>query len=278
MGSKKIVIAGAAGYAARKHYKAIQAVGGEIVAAIDPHDNLEILDEYFPQSEYFVSIEEAETWLNRNKIDYFVICSPSHLHAEHIEFGLKYGNVICESPAAVSKADYERIVMLENQSSNNIFHILQYRYDSQLSQLKKDINKDRHNVIFRNYSYRGKWFEKSWKGDPEKSGGLLVAMGYHFFDALMWIYGSSESMEIWEESDNKCTGLLKLKNATIQFELNNRPAKPEKNNLLYLEINGKVKQLSNSDEFLYAQSYSQILNGLGFSTFDLKEILNLITE
>jgi len=31
---------------------------------------------------------------------------------------------------------------------------------------------------------RGKWYFISWKGDPEKSGGIATNIGIHFFDML----------------------------------------------------------------------------------------------
>ena len=36
---------------------------------------------------------------------------------------------------------------------------------------------------------RGPWYDISWKGDEEKSGGILFNIGIHFFDMLIHIFG-----------------------------------------------------------------------------------------
>ena len=48
---------GAAGYIAPRHLKAIQDVDGELIAALDKHDSVGILDSYFPQTAFFVEFE-----------------------------------------------------------------------------------------------------------------------------------------------------------------------------------------------------------------------------
>jgi UDP-N-acetyl-2-amino-2-deoxyglucuronate dehydrogenase len=39
---------------APKHLEAIQKIGGRLLATTDPNDNLEILDQYFPDCEYLM--------------------------------------------------------------------------------------------------------------------------------------------------------------------------------------------------------------------------------
>ena len=43
---------------------------------------------------------------------------------------------------------------------------------------------------------RGKWYDYSWKGNSEKSGGILYNIGIHLFDILIWIFGECLNFEI----------------------------------------------------------------------------------
>ena len=36
---------------------------------------------------------------------------------------------------------------------------------------------------------RGRWYDVSWKGDDERSGGIVTNIGIHFFDLLVWLFG-----------------------------------------------------------------------------------------
>ena len=45
---KNFAITGVAGYIAPRHLKAIKDTGNNLIAAVDPHDSVGILDRYFP--------------------------------------------------------------------------------------------------------------------------------------------------------------------------------------------------------------------------------------
>ena len=55
--SLRFALTGAAGYIAPKHMKAINETGNVLVAALDPHDSVGILDKYAPQTgQAFLSV------------------------------------------------------------------------------------------------------------------------------------------------------------------------------------------------------------------------------
>lgn len=277
MESKKFIIIGASGYIARKHFSVIKKIGGELAAVIDPVDNLDILDNYFPAAEYFRTTDDAETFVSQEDIDYCVICSPTYLHLEHIAFGLRHNcNIICESPAVLSRSEYQQMVDLEQNSKNKVFHILQYRYDPEIIKLKDVSNSERHAIEFKNYSARGKWWHKSWKGDPNKSGGLLVSHGYHFFDALIWIFGLPVDLSITTQTETMCEGLLSLPNAKTHFILDINRETAERLNFDQLVIDGESVELSKQDDELYLKSYREILSGKGIRSDELKNIIELL--
>ena len=64
---KKFALIGAAGFVAPRHMAAIKAVGGELVAAMDPNDSVGILDSYFPQAAFFTEFERFDRHLDKLK-------------------------------------------------------------------------------------------------------------------------------------------------------------------------------------------------------------------
>ena len=58
--SKNFAIIGVAGYIAERHLRAIRDTGNNLVAALDPHDSVGILDSYFPKSDFFVEFERFD--------------------------------------------------------------------------------------------------------------------------------------------------------------------------------------------------------------------------
>ena len=54
---KNFALIGAAGYIAPKHIKAIKDTGNQLVAAVDKHDCVGIIDSYFPQADFFIDFD-----------------------------------------------------------------------------------------------------------------------------------------------------------------------------------------------------------------------------
>ena len=61
---KNFALIGAAGYIAPRHMQAIKAVGGNLVAALDKHDSVGILDSYFPDCDFFTEFERFDRRVN----------------------------------------------------------------------------------------------------------------------------------------------------------------------------------------------------------------------
>ena len=56
---KKYIIIGM-GYVAERHLRAIKETGGELIACLDIHDSVGILDSYFPDCKYFSEFERFD--------------------------------------------------------------------------------------------------------------------------------------------------------------------------------------------------------------------------
>jgi UDP-N-acetyl-2-amino-2-deoxyglucuronate dehydrogenase len=77
---KNFALIGAAGFIAPRHMKAIKETGNNLVAALDKHDNVGILDSYFPNADFFTEFERFDRHLDKlkrrgEKIDYITICT-----------------------------------------------------------------------------------------------------------------------------------------------------------------------------------------------------------
>ena len=62
---KNFAITGVAGYIAPRHLQAIKDTGNNLVAAVDPHDSVGILDRYFPGTSFFTEFERFDRHLEK---------------------------------------------------------------------------------------------------------------------------------------------------------------------------------------------------------------------
>ena len=85
------VIIGAGGYIAERHFKSIKNTKNKLVAACDINDSVGLLDRYFPECKFFKNLSSLQKFIIefKEKIDFFVVCTPNHLHYKHIKFGLE---------------------------------------------------------------------------------------------------------------------------------------------------------------------------------------------
>ena len=86
---KKFALIGCAGFIAKKHVSIIKKINGELILALDKHDNVGYLDAYFPQCIFLKRENIFFKKIKEMKLDYVVICSPNYLHFKHINLSLK---------------------------------------------------------------------------------------------------------------------------------------------------------------------------------------------
>ncbi len=130
---KNFALIGAAGYIALRHMRAIKDTGNNLIAALHRNDSVGILDNYFPDADFFTEFERFDRHLEKlkrqgKKIDFVSVCSPNYLHDAHIRFGLRIGaNVICEKPIVLNPWNIDALEEIENETGNHVFTILQLR-------------------------------------------------------------------------------------------------------------------------------------------------------
>src|SRR5688572_15223024 len=184
---KNFALIGAAGFIAPRHLKAIKETGNNLVAALDKHDNVGILDSYFPGADFFTEFERFDRHLDKlkrkgQKIDYISICSPNYLHDSHIRFALRYGaDAICEKPLVLNPWNVDALQEMESETGRNVYTILQLRLHPAIIAFREKILQNPpyqvHKVDLRYITSRGNWYHSSWKGDVAKSGGIATNIG-----------------------------------------------------------------------------------------------------
>ena len=66
---------------------------------------------------------------------------------------------------------------------------------------------------------RGLWYDYSWKGIFEKSGGIIYNIGIHFFDILLNIFGPVTENIVTSYSKRESSGILELETASVKWKL-----------------------------------------------------------
>lgn len=292
---KKFAMIGAGGYIAPRHMRAIKDTGNDLLAALDKHDSVGVLDNYFPDADFFTEFERFDRHLEKLKrqgikTDYLSVCSPNYLHDSHIRFGLRLGaNVICEKPVVLNPWNIDALMEIEKETGHRVFTILQLRLHPAIIALRQKIAAAPADKVFKvDLQYitsRGHWYHNSWKGDIHKSGGIATNIGIHFFDMLMWIFGDVKTNEVLLHTANNAEGNLVLNRANVHWQLsinaNDLPANVRaegKRTFRALTIDGEAFEFSDGFTDLHTQSYADIIAGKGFPLSETKRSIELVHQ
>ena len=281
---------GLAGYVAKKHVFSIKKTNNFLVAAIDPNDNVGFIDNYFDNVTFFTKFERFDRFIEKlnnadDGIDYISVCTPNYLHDSHIRSALKWNsNAICEKPLVLSPWNLDSICRLERAFKKSVYPILQLRLHPSIIKLKEKITDcyraKIYDVELTYITPRGPWYYSSWKGQSAKSGGIATNIGVHFFDILIWIFGSVKKSVLHVKSHDRCSGFLELEKANIRWFLSiDKFALPKeaKNSNAYrcIKIDNEVFEFSNGFENLHLDSYKNILSNNGFSLDDARPSIEI---
>jgi len=290
---KNFALIGAAGFIAPRHLKAIKETNNNLLAALDKHDCVGIMDSYFPQADFFVEYERFDRHIDKlkrqgTKIDYVSICTPNYLHDSHIRFALRQGaEAICEKPIVLNPWNIEALQEIEQETGRKVNTILQLRLHPAIIELKNRIDQGPKGKIYDiDLTYitsRGRWYFISWKGDIQKSGGVATNIGVHFFDMLTWIFGDVKDNKVHLSNPDKAAGYLELERARVRWFLsvdyNDVPQSiKEKGQRTFRSITIENQELEFSEGFtdLHTNSYKGILAGNGFGLSDAKNSIQTV--
>ena len=290
---KNFGIIGVAGYIAVRHLHAIKETGNNLLASLDKFDSVGRIDNYFPESDFFVEFERFDRHFDKlkrtgTKIDYVSICSPNYLHDSHIRFALRHhADAICEKPIVLNPWNIDALQEIEKETGNKIFTVLQLRLHPKINELREKIKNGPKNKMYDiDMSYitsRGNWYNISWKGDLHKSGGIATNIGIHFFDMLSWIFGNIKSNTVHLSEPNKAAGYMELEKARVRWFLSldysDIPAGvKESGKRTFRSITVDSEEIEFSEGFtdLHTQTYRNIFEGKGFGINEARQSVETV--
>lgn len=285
---KNFGIIGVAGYIAVRHLHAIKETGNNLLASLDKFDSVGRIDNYFPESDFFVEFERFDRHFDKlkrtgTKIDYVSICSPNYLHDSHIRFALRHqAEAICEKPIVLNPWNVDALQEIENETGRKIYTVLQLRLHPKILELRRKINSGPKGKIYDiDMTYitsRGNWYSISWKGDIQKSGGVATNIGIHFFDMLSWIFGNARNNIVHISEPHKAAGYLELENARVRWFLsvdyNDIPDSVKatgKRTFRSITVDGEEIEFSEGFADLHTMTYQEILAGRGFGLKEARQ-------
>jgi UDP-N-acetyl-2-amino-2-deoxyglucuronate dehydrogenase len=285
---KNFGIIGVAGYIAVRHLHAIKETGNNLLASLDRFDSVGRIDNFFPESDFFVEFERFDRHFDKlkrtgTKIDYVSICSPNYLHDSHIRFALRHqAEAICEKPIVLNPWNVDALQEIENETGHKIYTVLQLRLHPKIKELYETImNGPKGKVYDIDLTYitsRGNWYPISWKGDVQKSGGVATNIGIHFFDMLGWIFGGEKKNIVHLSEPQKAAGYMELENARVRWFLsidyNDIPDSVKETGqrtFRSITVDGKEIEFSKGFTDLHTLTYQEILAGRGFGLKDARQ-------
>lgn len=292
--SKNFAITGVAGFVAPRHLKAIKDTGNRLVAAVDPHDAVGVLDKFWFNARFFTEIERFDRHIEKlhrgpdaERVHYLSICSPNYLHDAHIRMALRSGaDAICEKPMVINPWNLDALQEIERETGRRAFTVLQLRLHPDLMALKARLDAERsataHQVRLTYITARGPWYEVSWKGRDDRSGGIVTNIGIHFFDLLIWLFGRPVRSEVHLRQDKRVAGWVALEKAEVSWFLSaeaaDLPFEPQpgvKTTFRSITVDGQEVEFSEGFADLHTRVYQEVLAGRGFGIDDARPSIAL---
>ena len=291
--ARNFAITGVAGFVAPRHLKAIADTGNRLVAAVDPHDAVGVLDKHAFEVRFFTEFERFDRHLEKlrrgpeaDRVHFVTVCSPNYLHDSHMRLALRIGaDTICEKPLVINPWNLNGLQELEQETGRRVYTVLQLRLHPALVAFRERLQAEpaRRRVVQLTYlTARGRWYDVSWKGVDERSGGIITNIGIHFFDLLLWLFGPVHGAAVHLREGKRAAGTLSLAGADVQWYLSAEAgdlpfsAEPGKRTT-YRSITVDGEQLEFSEGFtdLHTRVYEEVLAGRGFGIAEARPSIEL---
>jgi len=249
------------GFIFRTHVQAITQIGGQIIDVVSKSNG-------------------EKAWKNlieQTKADCIVILTPNDLHFEMVKFASERGKIVLSEKPLTIKSGEAKILV----ESQNIFTVLQLRYHPFAKKLKLEIAKDKNYEIEMDISvHRDLEYYKTWKGIPERSGGVLFNLGIHYFDLLLYLFG--KPIEVSTNFLNAKTGIgiIKGENYLCHWKVST-DAKQNTQRRVF-KINGVNYNFSSKENLAYENLhyfvYKDLLRKKGVTPKEVLPSIELIEK
>jgi len=291
---KNFAITGVAGYVAPRHLRAIRDTGNTLVAAVDPNDSVGVLDQFGFDVRFFTEFERFDRHLEKlrrgaaeRRVDYVSICSPNYLHDAHCRMALRIGaDAICEKPLVINPWNLDLLQELEHESGSRVLTVLQLRVHPALVELREALMRGysgkQHDVTLTYVTARGRWYDVSWKGSEQHSGGVATNIGIHLFDLLLWLFGPCIDSRLYLSDSRRMSGFVELERARVSWFLSVDPAdlpfaaQPGgRTSFRSIVCDGAELEFTEGFTDLHTRVYERTLAGDGFGIEDARPAIEL---
>lgn len=290
---KNFAVLGVGGFVAPRHLAAICDTGNRLVAACDPNDSVGVLDRYSFDVRFFREIERFDRFLDKSRrgpddsrIHMVSVCSPNYLHDAHIRMALRAGaDAICEKPLVINPWNLDALEQLERETGQKVYTVLQLRVHPALLNLRETIGQPsrKHQVVLEYVTARGRWYDVSWKGSEERSGGVVTNIGIHLFDLLIWLFGGVANVTVERREARRIAGTLDLEHADVRWSLSvdasDLPFVPTPGKLSThrsITVDGNEIEFTEGFNDLHTRVYERSLRGEGFGISDARPSIELV--
>lgn len=225
--SLNIAVVGVGGFACFAVDEFVKIPSVKLIGGYDENEkNLLKLKEIDQSAILFSSLEEI---CSDPTVDLVYIATPPFLHYSQSKAALLAGkHVICEKPAATKLEEAAELRALA--SKNNLLYVvnLMQRYNPLFENVNKLIQNnllgDFLHGFFENYASDEFLPKEHWFWDEEKSGGIFIEHGVHFFDMFSGWLGEGKVISSQKKLRNsntnvwdKVQSVVKYKSGTVNF-------------------------------------------------------------
>lgn len=238
------------GFISERHMKGIQDIGDRIIATvdIDPEKNA-----------LMGSFEELLASTVFNDVDNVAICTPNDTHVDMALECVKRGKkVLVEKPVGISSKEIEK---LPNDGSVLTVHQLRYH-----PEIVRRVGINATTVLLDIAVPRGKSYWGGWKGDTKRSGGILLNIGIHYLDILIYLFGNEYTVDPIMNTKDRASGRIQFTNGPlVEYGITILPEKMK--GWRNITIDQEEIELSNSDNLsyddLHKHVYADFQRGVG---------------
>ena len=163
--------------------------------------------------------------------------------------------------------------------------LLQLRLHPELIKLRQSLQaapQQKHDVVLTYVTGRGNWYNVSWKGQEDKSGGIATNIGIHLFDLLTWLFGKAGDIHLHQADPHSMAGFLELEKANVRWFLSVDPknlpfpvSPGSKSTFRSITVDGQEIEFSEGFTDLHTRVYEETLAGRGFGITEARPSVEL---
>ena len=291
---KNFAITGVAGFVAPRHLKAIADTGNRLVAAVDPHDAVGILDRLCVRRPVLHRVRALRSASREappgsgGRARALCVRVLAELPARRAYPTCAARRCRCDLREAAGHQPVEPRRRSRSSRAKPVAGSTQCcsfgctRHWWRFANAASGTARRRHVVQLAYLTARGRWYDVSWKGVEERSGGIVINIGIHFFDLLVWLFGPVERAEVHLREGKRAAGTLVLANADVAWylsaESSDLPFTPEpgkKTTFRSIIVDGEQLEFSDGFTDLHTRVYEEVLAGRGFGIADARPSIEL---